>query len=331
MKEKKKNLILQTKTHDVDDKGIVTVAVNGIGIEDCQGDMSMPGSFANTLDKDMKRMRWLLNHDITQLLGVPLEGSEKDGNLVMVGKINLNKQIGRDTYADYKLFAENGRTLEHSIGVVALKRDEDDARKVLEWKMYEYSTLTGWGANPQTFLVDLKSATREDVMDAVDLLQKALKLPEYSDHRLKLLDMQLNLFLKKLNGGNVATCPHCGNVFDYDAQEQHTCSQTVAELAARYTGWIVEDTVRAEINSMQPEIRAEVVAILDALKSEGKQVTEKNITDLMEYVRCPHCWGRVYKSTLNKPTTPEGNDKPDEVKVEEKSFKTFLSNINKHL
>ncbi len=39
----------------------------------------------------------------------------------MVGQLNLEKQIGRDTLADYKLFAENGRTLEHSIGVKAIK------------------------------------------------------------------------------------------------------------------------------------------------------------------------------------------------------------------
>lgn len=330
MKEKKKNLILQTKTQNVDEQGIVTVAVNGIGIEDCQGDISMPGSFDNTLKNDMQRMRWLLNHDITQLLGVPLEGCEKDGNLVMVGKINLNKQIGRDTYADYKLFAENGRTLEHSIGVIAMQRDEADTRKVLEWKMYEYSTLTGWGANPQTFLVDLKSATREQVTDAIEFLQKALKQPEYSDHRLKLLDMQLNLLLKSINGGTIATCPHCGHVFDYDAQEQHTVSQEIAELAAMYTRWIVEDTVYSEINNLKPEIQSEVVSILDTLKAQGKEATEKNVTDLMSYVRCPHCWGRVYKSTIGKPE--EGGEKPEEEPKEKaSSFSSLLARINKHI
>lgn len=330
MKEKKKNLILQTKTQNVDEQGIVTVAVNGIGIEDCQGDISMPGSFDNTLKNDMQRMRWLLNHDITQLLGVPLEGCEKDGNLVMVGKINLNKQIGRDTYADYKLFAENGRTLEHSIGVIAMQRDEADARKVLEWKMYEYSTLTGWGANPQTFLVDLKSATREQVTDAIEFLQKALKQPEYSDHRLKLLDMQLNLLLKSINGGTIATCPYCGHVFDYDAQELHTVSQEIAELAAMYTRWIVEDTVYSEINNLKPEIQSEVVSILDTLKAQGKEATEKNVTDLMNYVRCPHCWGRVYKSTIGKPE--EGGEKPEEEPKEKaSSFSSLLARINKHI
>lgn len=324
--EKKKNLLLQTKTQDVDN-GIVTVAVNGFGIEDSQGDISMPGSFANTLKNDMSRIRWFLNHDITKLLGVPLEGYETGEDLVMRGKINLEKEIGRDTYADYKLYAENGRTLEHSIGVKAIERDESDSRKVKEWKMYEYSTLTGWGANPRTYLVDLKSAGRERVIEAVEFLQKALRQPEYSEHRLKMLDMELSLLLKSLNGGRIVTCPCCGNVFDYDEQEEHTCSQEVADLAAQYTQWIVENRVYEEISALEPQIRAEVSAILDALRSEGKEVTEKSVTDLMAYVRCPHCWSRYYKSLIGAvdPAAEKADEVPSEQKKED--FSSFLSSI----
>lgn len=175
MNETLKRIPYQTKTADVDEKGIVTVAVNGIGIEDAQHDISMPGSFVETITHDMDRMRWFLNHDSTQLLGVPLYGEEKSDNLIVTGQLNLSKQIGRDILADYKLFAEAGRTLEHSIGVKAIRRDKEDRRKVLQWKMYEYSTLTWMGANPNTYLVGLKSATPSQVRDAVDLLKMALK------------------------------------------------------------------------------------------------------------------------------------------------------------
>lgn len=168
MEEKIKSLQYKTKANDVDEKGIVTVAVNGIGVKDSQNDISMPGSFNKTLKENIGRMRWFLNHRTDQLLGVPLSGKETEGNLVMVGQLNLEKQIGRDTLADYKLFAENGRTLEHSIGVKAIKRDSIDPCKVLEWRMMEYSTLTSWGSNPQTFLVNIKSATADQVKEAVD-------------------------------------------------------------------------------------------------------------------------------------------------------------------
>lgn len=111
MKEIYQRLLYKTKANDLDEaKGIVTVAVNGIGIVDSQNDISMPGSFNKTLKENIARMKWFLNHDTTQLLGVPLEGEERDGNLVMVGQLNLAKQIGRDTLEDYKLYAAAGRS-----------------------------------------------------------------------------------------------------------------------------------------------------------------------------------------------------------------------------
>lgn len=213
--ENYKNLLCKTKANDVDEKGVVTVAVNGIGVKDSQDDISMPGSFNKTLKENFNRMRWFLNHRTDQLLGVPLSGEEKENNLVMVGQINLKKQMGRDTLEDYKLYAENGRTLEHSIGVKAIKRDEADRRKVKEWFMGEYSTLTAWGSNPQTFLVDIKSATNEQVKEAIEFIRKSFHF-RYSDERLNAYDMQLNLMLKALSGAPIVTCPHCGYEFNYE-------------------------------------------------------------------------------------------------------------------
>ena len=115
MNETMKSLQYETKAIDVTEKGIVTVAVNGIGIEDSQHDISMPGSFDDTLKNDINKMRWYLNHDTRQLLGVPLSGQEKDGNVIMTGQINLDKQIGRDVLADYKLYRDAGRTLEQDV------------------------------------------------------------------------------------------------------------------------------------------------------------------------------------------------------------------------
>ena len=273
MEEKIKSLQYKTKANDVDEKGIV--------VKDSQNDISMPGSFNKTLKENIGRMRWFLNHRTDQLLGVPLSGKETEGNLVMVGQLNLEKQIGRDTLADYKLFAENGRTLEHSIGVKAIKRDSVDPCKVLEWRMMEYSTLTSWGSNPQTFLVNIKSATADQVKEAVDFVRKAFLQHGYSDERLKGYDMELSLLLKSLNGGAVVSCPHCGHQFDY---------------AADYQRWITQDIVREEMEKLTPEIRTQVISLIDSVKSEKKEFSQKGLQDLMNYVRCPHCWGKVYRS-----------------------------------
>lgn len=308
--EQMKSLVYKTKANDVDEKGIVTVAVNGIGVKDSQGDISMPGSFDKTLTEHIHKMRWFLNHKTDQLLGVPLSGKEENGNLIMVGKINLEKQMGRDVLADYKLYAENGRTLEHSIGVSAVKRDEADKSKVLEWKMWEYSTLTAWGANPQTFLVNIKSATREQVEEAARFLSKAAEGKYgHSDERLNSFDMELKKLLKALDGENIVKCPYCGRDFDYDEQVEQSFSTQVLENAAMYARWIADGKVSEEMHKLTPEIQAEVMAVLQAVNimkaggvrpTEQKALvelyTEKNIQDAMTYVRCPHCWNKVYKT-----------------------------------
>lgn len=337
MEETLKRIPYQTKTADVDEKGIVTVAVNGIGIEDSQKDISMPGSFVETITHDINRMRWFLNHDTTLLLGVPLYGEEKSDNLIVTGQLNLAKQIGRDILADYKLYAEAGRTLEHSIGVKAIRRDKEDKRKVLQWKMYEYSTLTSWGANPNTYLVGIKSATKEHVRDAVDFLKLALKQNGYSDERLMNIEKELDACYKALEGDNMVVCPHCGHQFNYDEAEQHTFNQQVLELANRYTQWITEDIVYEQIRGLEPSIRAEVTAIIDACKSAKLDITEKNVTDFMKYARCPHCWGKVYASgNLLLNTEPEIKDEPapevkEETPEETKSDDDFFENLNKYL
>ena len=290
------NLQYETKALDVTEKGIVTVGVNGIGIEDAQHDISMPGSFTDTLRDDITKMRWYLNHDTRQLLGVPLSGEEKDNNLIMTGQLNLKKQIGRDILEDYKLFRDAGRTLEHSIGVKALARDEEDRRKVVRWKMLEYSTLTGWGANPQTFLVGLKSATEDQIRDAVELIRMAFKQHGYSDERLKNYDMELNLLLKSLGGGLIVTCPCCGHQFDYDNEPEHTFSQEVQDAASEFVSSIARSEARRRIEHYRPEIQVAVSSIIDGMAATKKEITTKSIVDAFAYVRCPHCWSRVYRS-----------------------------------
>ena len=296
MKEQMINLQYETKALDVTEKGIVTVGVNGIGIEDAQHDISMPGSFTDTLRDDITKMRWYLNHDTRQLLGVPLSGEEKDNNLIMTGQLNLKKQIGRDILEDYKLFRDAGRTLEHSIGVKALARDEEDRRKVVRWKMLEYSTLTGWGANPQTFLVGLKSATEDQIRDAVELIRMAFKQHGYSDERLKNYDMELNLLLKSLSGGLIVTCPCCGHQFDYDNEPEHTFSQEVQDAASEFVSSIARSEARRQIEHYRPEIQVAVSSIIDGMAATKKEMTTKSIVDAFAYVRCPHCWSRVYRS-----------------------------------
>ena len=345
MKENYQRLLYKTKANDLDEtRGIVTVAVNGIGIVDSQNDISMPGSFNKTLKENITRMKWFLNHDTTQLLGVPLSGEEKDGNLVMVGQLNLSKQIGRDTLEDYKLYAAAGRTLEHSIGVQAVKRDKNDKRKVLEWKMWEYSTLTSWGSNPQTFLVGIKNDDPTTVRQNIEFIRRALQM-RYTDERLKQYEMRLDMLTKALEGAVVVTCPYCGQEFVWDEAERHTLSQQVLDCANSYLRWITDGIVREEMSKLKPEIRAAVLAILDPVlsKMDGKideEIVTKSLEDLAEFAYCPNCYSRVYNSSImleqSAPALDKTDDEPsddtrdeeDEEQEEKAAKSTFFGGLN---
>ena len=171
-----------SQVKDVDEKGRVLVAANAIGNIDADKDISESGSFDKTLNENFNRLKWFLNHDKNLLLGVPLEGKQNGKYLEVLGQLNMKKQLSIDTYNDYKLYAEHNKTLEHSIGVEAVKtKDEGDIRRVTEWKLWEYSTLTSWGANEMTPMLGIKSA--KSIADALELLDLMLRKGNYSDKR----------------------------------------------------------------------------------------------------------------------------------------------------
>lgn len=186
----------QTRIEDVDDKGRVLVAANAIGNVDSDEDRSMPGSFGKTLKENFNRLKWFLNHDTGLLLGVPVEGKEDGTYLKMLGQLNMKKQLSIDTYEDYKLYAEYGRSLEHSIGVQAVKKEvRDNVREVYEWKLWEYSTLTAWGANWDTPMLGIKSD--KEVTEMIDWFTLRLKKGNYTDEKFSQIEHQL-LQLKSL-------------------------------------------------------------------------------------------------------------------------------------
>ena len=99
------------------------------------------------------------------------------------------------------------------------------------------------------------------------------------------------------------------------------------------------------MNKLQPEIRAAVLAILEPVlsKCDGKideQMVKKSIEDIAEYAYCPHCYCRVYNSSItleqSAPTTEKTEDEPsddtrdeDEEEKEKKAAKsTFFGGLN---
>ena len=234
--------------------------------------------------------------------------------------------------------------MENKISKYKKMNNKNDKRKVLEWKMWEYSTLTSWGSNPQTFLVGIKSDSPSDVRANIEFIRNALKM-RYSDARLKEYEMRLDMLNKALEGAVVVTCPHCGQEFVWDEAERYTFEQQVLDAANGYLQWLRDGIVREEMNKLKPEIRAAVLAILDPVlsKMDGKideEMVTKSLADIAEYALCPNCYSRVYNSSImleqSAPTTEKTEDEPsedtrdeDEEEEEEKAAgSTFFGGLN---
>jgi HK97 family phage prohead protease len=298
----------------VDEKGRVVIAVNAFGNVDSDNDISVKGSFNKTLSENFSRVKWYLNHNQGQLLGVPIEGVETDDYLQMTAQLNMNKQMSRDIYEDYRLYAEHGKTLEHSIGVDPIKRDSKDARMVLEYKLWEFSTLTNWGANSNTPLLSIKS--EKEAAETIELLEKMLQ-GKYSDERLKSIEEKISFLTKAINGVEMVTCPGCGRSFDYNSQNEISLESQVIDSARMYATWIAEDKVRSEMNKLSPEIQLQVENIIQSKKS---------IDDIVSYVNCPHCWHRVSRAskiTLEPPAGTQAVNKSDKTDEQSRKASTF--------
>lgn len=202
----------KSSIEDVDDKGRILVAANAIGNVDADKDRSMTGSFDKTLKENFSRLKWFLNHDKNLLLGVPIEGKQDGKYLKLLGQLNMQKQISRDTYEDYKLYAEYGKTLEHSIGVEPVEgkwKMNNGIRDVHEWKLWEYSTLTSWGANWDTPMMGIKSLT--ELPDAIDWIELKIRKGKFSDEKFKRLENSLNLLRSLIKEPDTSTHKHKPN------------------------------------------------------------------------------------------------------------------------
>ena len=186
-----KRLDLKSYIEDVDEKGIVKIRVSAFGNIDSYGDIMDQKAFNKTVSdfsvSGKTRIKHLKNHNWNQAIGVPLEMTSTEKGLDIVSKINIGKQLGAETFSDYKFYAENGQTLEHSIGYSVVKQDPSEELKaniLKEVNLMEYSSLDFLGANSETPLLDLKSIgmDAEELLKRIEVLEARIKSLEPLDN-----------------------------------------------------------------------------------------------------------------------------------------------------
>lgn len=174
---------------DVDGKkGIVTGYASDFDSLDSDGDVIEKGAFTKTLSLNgpkskNPRIKHLLNHSPSQPLGVPLELREDGKGLYYESKIG-NHSLGMD----FIKMVESELIKEHSIGYQVKKfnqvtpwdeyKEGDVRRKLTELKLWEFSSLTAWGANPNTPLTGLKGIFNNE-LEINKLVNQAEAIEEF--------------------------------------------------------------------------------------------------------------------------------------------------------
>ena len=178
MERIKQNKIFKSQITDIDEKGIVIVAVNAFGNVDAQKDRSLFGSFDKTIKENIDNIYWYKNHDDNEEPGIIKRLFVDEKYLMAELKFNLDKEFSRNLYSDYKFKMDNGKTVRHSIGVTALQhKDNAGVRDVSEWKLWEVSSLTKWPANFETPTLSIKSLEKNpnEALEEIELYLNWIK------------------------------------------------------------------------------------------------------------------------------------------------------------
>ena len=168
MKKKTKNL--STKVEDVNDNGVVVIQITQFEKFDSDNDRMMKGALTKTWNEG--KQVHLVDHKMgtSTAVGLPIKKDAETG--IIESKLNLNKQIGKDLLADYKFFAQNGRSLQHSHGFLPVegkyKENDKGGFDFSEIRQLEYSTVL-FGAIEDTPLHSIKS--RADAQEIIELLE----------------------------------------------------------------------------------------------------------------------------------------------------------------
>jgi HK97 family phage prohead protease len=153
---------------------------------DSYGEVAVKGSFSKSLNENKERIRYLLNHDVNKSLGPFIELREDDYGLYYVAEV-LPTSFGKD----FMIMAERGIIREHSIGYKEMQsKEEKGVKYITEHKLFEGSSLTGWGVNQFTPMTSV-SKSESEIQDRIKQLEAFIKNTTATDETIYLLMLEI--------------------------------------------------------------------------------------------------------------------------------------------
>lgn len=173
---------------DIDSKqGVITGYFSAFGNIDSDGDIMMPGAFKRSIQdwgpEAKGRIKHLMNHDPSQPLGKILELKEDGYGLYYRSQIGKHR-LGQD----FIKMVESDLIKEHSIGFRTLREQKSDtANEIHEVMLFEGSSLTAWGANEATPVINMKSITSvEELKETIRNFEKFIRYSDVTDETIDL-------------------------------------------------------------------------------------------------------------------------------------------------
>ncbi len=164
---------IESEVKEVDVKGRTMIgAFTRYNVKDSDGDIARKGMFTKTWQENFKRIKHLLNHDVTKPVGQIKRLWEDEDYAYYESAVGTHK-LGDDVLE----MAESGLLTEHSYGYTVLKKNNlKTGRELLEVKQWEISNLSGWGANEYSPLLSFsKDQNKTDLETKLLKRQKGLE------------------------------------------------------------------------------------------------------------------------------------------------------------
>jgi hypothetical protein len=151
--------------------GIFEGYASTFGNRDAGGDIVMPGAFDRTIKERLPQKLIKVYRNHTDSAGMPLEMREDGRGLWVRAQLNMDKQVGRETYAELK-----SGELAHMSFAYNVVRDELDhetnTRKLHELTLYEFGPVA-WPMNDQARVSAVKA-----IRESLGTSPTALTLPD---------------------------------------------------------------------------------------------------------------------------------------------------------
>lgn len=135
------DLPFECKVHNTDDEGVFEGLGAVFGNVDRVGDIVERGAFSGSL-RAPKRVKMLLHHDVRMPVGVWEHLEETSKGLLARGRLNIEKQLGRDTLSDLKMGVLDGLSIGFRVGKNGSTFDpEADIRRLTKIELLEISIV----------------------------------------------------------------------------------------------------------------------------------------------------------------------------------------------